>query len=1475
MRANEYNSAPILSLDSPVSPARTARPQLEVSRELRGRISGGNGQLSEESNAIWTGIKPYVRRTIATNGLITVPLKAFSSPPRRRPSSGSASARGAASSSTPAPLLSVQRLKSPRQLLTSTMTESQKLRSIFPADEEKLDPADASQPPDDSDHQQQQQHQASKRLTARSAEKAMATRPPSTIDEQSTGLSRQYTHGSQTQRLTVPHLPVHLDFASAQAAAAQEGSQLLTPYQPLSSSRSTTSLAVPDASTIFHRFHTWLGSQRFARREHVVEVRRAKRKKEKEAMDREERVRRVVDGKQEERAAMRKARQQQSKQRALLKQAQIGAAKPPTRVWSDGPNSAGSGADSAGTVTETEDSPQTPRQTQSESDTEFEADLAKAVEQVKNDDVTIMKQSAAEPPPCFVPSLFSYPRLQFSNDGSLLSGDVKSVQKFQAHVCEVTSYAELQAAWTVVAEMLAQETRTKDEAVQDRTFAFLLAEHGQTGSAEQATRTLAGMQHLSTVSSMKALGSFSIPGSEDISPLLSTRAIDPRSSAPASHHPESATHGFEDGQVKGSGQRLLDMLRELGLTNIFVLITSSGLANTAPTASSYGGVGSSARSRASRAHHAQKVARIMLEDFARVRRKLDHQQDGGGRTASEVQELRIDTTEKIEEEKRPESSGLATEAPMNPTGSNVIVPRHHNVPAVGVYALLPGASEAVPIPPLLVTRQMIEQHQQQLILHEQIVSGQQQLVSHDSSSHRSLVSTHPDPPVEELQYLTPAEEEILKSEFLSLLSGHAFLKMNSLNLSKEGGKNRPYFFALWQAYLLRLHPPQEKPDVAKLSDAAGLAATALARNRALFSEKELLLQQEISLPTNDGRMAANLQPNARTAQRIAEKIQAFSQGAEGLMLDGFHSDRTPQQRRKRRDPLDPSNGPSTQRAHLQLRRGAGQPGRIGSNASMRPLIVRASITSPTFTPQEQALLDAQQAEAEELEKLSLQQLELARRKTLLHTGGGEAPNASLWLELQRARHISPSHRVQSHAQLYHSLLHVVYAFRAKCFLLKLSRASLIHLADKYPTHPPFLLRILVLSIGILLGWPTLHWRALRHLLRGEVPVTQISSFLSTDQATWRLYLMSQAATPLPPCVLPARLAPTMFAREQMEEKRREFQTVYREAANFSAEQEGVDMSSMEYDLAMQQPRDLLAHLMGMDVNAVTPVQYGQVLTLFTEPGLTPAALAALPDDLQNVATTLYEWILLTLRCYNVCHACHTAFSPMNTAEQTSAVEGYRRYIKNIGKKSSEIEEEQKKRASEEQEWKQQLLEQESKQQEERRRFRTYSKPPVPKQLGRLQASSGSTASSPRSSRPTTPSVPHHRGRSNSTSSSTGSVDSLGSTRQLGFGSTISTGRVSSASRKSPRHHARSPSFAAVVQPAGPPRGLAATLASGNLSTLLSSERPAAGNFDQTMSAWLSSSSSSDAKLFGSHGFRYQMTAGEDYGSTDAPSRRMG
>ena len=32
-----------------------------------------------------------------------------------------------------------------------------------------------------------------------------------------------------------------------------------------------------------------------------------------------------------------------------------------------------------------------------------------------------------------------------------------------------------------------------------------------------------------------------------------------------------------------------------------------------------------------------------------------------------------------------------------------------------------------------------------------------------------------------------------------------------------------------------------------------------------------------------------------------------------------------------------------------------------------------------------------------------------------------------------------------------------------------------------------------------------------------------------------------------------------------------------------------------------------------------------------------------------------------------------------------------------------------------------------------------------------------------------------------------------------------------------------------------------------------------------MSAWLSSSSSSDAKLFGSHGFKYQMTAGEDYG----------
>ena len=197
---------------------------------------------------------------------------------------------------------------------------------------------------------------------------------------------------------------------------------------------------------------------------------------------------------------------------------------------------------------------------------------------------------------------------------------------------------------------------------------------------------------------------------------------------------------------------------------------------------------------------------------------------------------------------------------------------------------------------------------------------------------------------------------------------------------------------------------------------------------------------------------------------------------------------------------------------------------------------------------------------------------------------------------------------------------------------------------------------------------------------------------------------------------------------------------------------------MEYELAMQQPRDLLAHLMGMDVNAVTPVQYGQVLTLFTEPGLTPAALAALPDDLQNVATTLYEWILLTLRCYNICHACHTAFSPMNSAEQTSAVEGYRRYIRDIAKKSDEIEEEQKERAKEEKERHQQMQEQESHQQEERKRIHTYSKPPIPKQLGRLQAHSGTTSTSPRSSRPTTPSMLQHRGRSNSITSSTGSTD---------------------------------------------------------------------------------------------------------------------
>ena len=701
---------------------------------------------------------------------------------------------------------------------------------------------------------------------------------------------------------------------------------MLAPYQPPTSSRSSgVSLSIPDASTIFHRFHAWLASQRFVRREHVVERRRATTQRESHAAERAESLRRVVEGKRAERAARRKARQQQSEQRALLKQAQMGATKTFSHLT---PTASSSGTDSASPPTEAEPP---------ESDTEFEADMAEAVEQVKNED-----NSSAPELACFAPSLFSYPRLQFSDDGNLLSGESKSVQKFQAHVCEVTSSAEVQAAWAVAEEMLTQGTRTKDEAVRDRTFAFLLAEGGV---AERNSTT--------------AFGSTASPGSEQVSPLLLTRTIDAPTSA-LSSHPESVMHGFDDGQVKGSGGRLLDLLRELGLTNIFVLITSSGLATSAPTASSYGGVGSSARSRASRVHHAQKVARIMLEDFARVRTKLDQQQDGG-RTVPEHKDLMVITTEKIEDGVSP--------ALANNSGANAILPRQE-IPAIGVYALLPGATEPVPIPPLLITKQMLEQHRQQLILHEQSTSGQQQLLTHDPSSRRSHVATHPGVPIEELNFLTPAEEEILKSEFLSLLSGHAFLKMNSLNLSKDGGKNRPYFFTLWQAYLLRLHPPQEKPDVAKLSDAAGLAATTLARNRALFSEKELLLQQEISLPTNDGRMAANLQPNARTAQRIAEKIQSYSKGAEGMMLDGFHSDRTSQQQRRRRDPLDPSNGPSTQRSHLQLRRGAGQPGRSGLNAATRPLIVRASIVSPTFTPQEQALLDMQQTEAEELEKLS-------------------------------------------------------------------------------------------------------------------------------------------------------------------------------------------------------------------------------------------------------------------------------------------------------------------------------------------------------------------------------------------------------------------------------------------------------------------------------------------------------------------------
>jgi hypothetical protein len=324
---------------------------------------------------------------------------------------------------------------------------------------------------------------------------------------------------------------------------------------------------------------------------------------------------------------------------------------------------------------------------------------------------------------------------------------------------------------------------------------------------------------------------------------------------------------------------------------------------------------------------------------------------------------------------------------------------------------------------------------------------------------------------------------------------------------------------------------------------------------------------------------------------------------------------------------------------------------------------------------------------------------------------GVGSNATAWLEAQRLRAIVPEHRVPSLLHLYHHQLHFVYQFKAKLIAMRLSRATLRDLADRYDepgpgglssegtnskrsakSAPPFLLRILLLSVGVLLRWRTLSWRGMCHYLRGEVLCTALSPFVLHDQAALRSYESEQTSLggPLPPPLAPERLARNVLERDDMRARVEEFQRHYLRATRgvivdstdaaagdgnsgmATADNKANSSSQSQDDLSP--PRDLMVHLMSMEVFHMTSKQYTEVRTLFSEPTLTRANVAALLDrDAASQALLLFDWVLLTLRAYNLWSVCPRAFVESSAQQRDRDVEGYKRYISALAQDSTQIQ----------------------------------------------------------------------------------------------------------------------------------------------------------------------------------------------------------
>ena len=1361
---------------APAVGSRTPRPRLEVSKEMRER-GGVHASMTDASAAAhWSGMHTTMgqRSTTATKGLVTVPLAALATaPPAPAPvpsaaaGSGSSGSSGVLSVAAIAPAAPESSLRSAR--LEPFASEFASLQSARRAEQSARRQRSAQQillvpqlPPAMPD---------SYRARVEQRAQAQLMQQQETRRQQQLIEAASRPQAAPAKRMAVPHLPAFLLSpaeleAAATAAAVDEnsGSQSMQlyddrPQAPLPAAAAAPATArVPDAQVIFLNFQRWLESQRGSRRAHAraLAAHRAAVQDAEEAAERD--------------AALAEANADAAAAAAARAKSPSGRT-PLSVLWQQ-----------LADATSSSDAPDS---------SHLAAAAASAASSSAVPAAAASSSALPPPPPPFVPTLYSYPRLQYTLP---LSGSVSGVStgpaasssvKFQAHLACVTSLAEIRRVWGAFLDQMSnnnacsREQRKRDGIIRNRAFAFQIQRRRSRSSSNNSQQGGSGGDDDGDEDEDEEEAEQQQHSHSDAEETKEEEEGNDGSSAPS-----STLHvGFEDGTDRGIGAKLLHLLQTHRLTNVMLLVTESGAVG--PLLSSRDSPNDEAASSppslqqlpttsASALMYKQscllKTAKIMLQDYVRLQAGLvlrDSERAVALQQQQLQQQMRLSVDQRDESK---EQQHLLGEEQQRIIGQSTDLAGSNTVPAVSLFRIpLDGSAPvALPIEAAAAVTAAAPG--------TRISPRRPPLPPHLQQNLWGPQEQQPPPLHQTLPHLTPADEEQLRAEMLQLLSGQAYLRMSAPALTRNHGAHAPKFLALWSAYLTFLHCNQEAPEALVLSDRTPRAEVA-ARGGLSGGDAGGFAQQALAMEAGQssagragahaGRLAGSMKPSPSSGVRLERKLRALMQGTGGMALDGFTADKVTAAAESKRHPGASGSDPlahlqPTGRRGLSLREGSGFAGQAGLQLDPVPGLV-SPITSLSDDPtrgdasqqpssraaKAQAKLAAQLAAEDEANAaefaslLTSEQWASARRKTLLHTSASIAHSqaqrisehanvrparmdavdtggstAAVYLELQRTRAVQPAHVVPSLLHLYHNSLQMAFQFKAKLLATRLSRGALAHIALAYPgsdpaTHlgaePPFLFRILMLAVGVLLHWRSLSWRSsMLPYLRGEVLCTTLSPFLLTDQDAFASYLDKQDAEsgPLPPPMPLEKMARSVWEREEMEQRIKQFEEQYLRATrgpNWENQQQqeaaaqhnqptaaASDLESVlagpagsasafgsssagSADFASVAPRDLMVHLMSLDVLTMTARQYEQVRTLFNEPTLTRANLASLPAPVGGQALLLFEWILLSMRAYNVWRACRLAFVEMPRQQQQLEVEAYRKHIQAVALNSQAIQ----------------------------------------------------------------------------------------------------------------------------------------------------------------------------------------------------------